>query len=91
MGDGPWAMAQFRAISTAAAPQEWAPMRLLVRIVQTPGRVRGAHSLTGAACAPAMRVYRRGGAETRDITMVKPLEKSIEFWDGHGLLRLVEL
>ena len=24
-------------------------------------------------------------------TMVKPLEKSIKFWDGHGLLRLVEL
>ena len=23
--------------------------------------------------------------------MVKPLEKSIKFWDGHGLLRLVEL
>ena len=62
VGDGPWAMAQFRAISTTAAPQEWAPMRFLVRIVQTPGRVRGAHSLTGAACAPAMRVYRRGGA-----------------------------
>ena len=24
-------------------------------------------------------------------TMVKPLEKSIKFWDGRGLLRLVEL
>ena len=24
-------------------------------------------------------------------TMVKPLEKSIKFWDGHGPLRLVEL
>ena len=23
--------------------------------------------------------------------MVKPLEKSIKLWDGHGLLRLVEL
>ena len=23
--------------------------------------------------------------------MVKPLEKSIKFWDGHGLLRIVEL
>ena len=23
--------------------------------------------------------------------MVKPLEKSINFWDGHGPLRLVEL
>ena len=23
--------------------------------------------------------------------MVNPLEKSIKFWDGHGLLRLVEL
>ena len=23
--------------------------------------------------------------------MVKPLEKSMKFWDGHGLLRLVEL
>ena len=29
--------------------------------------------------------------ESERRTMVKPLEKSIKFWDGHELLRLVEL
>ena len=28
---------------------------------------------------------------TESNTMVKPLEKSTKFWDGHELLRLVEL
>ena len=49
-------------------------MRFLVRIVQTQplaGRVRGAHSLTGAAPAPdGMRSYKkaRGGANLQSLS-----------------------
>lgn len=59
-------------------------MRLLVRIVQTQplaGRVRGAHSLTGAAPAPAMRSYKTPG--------VAPNLQSFTLTPLHGV-RVVE-